>query len=519
MKKLVSMLVLMAMLLSCTAMAETLLPYTGDEVVYEGYAADLGITEDRNSPVYKAWKEKLGNVSINWSTGPWADFDTKTSLFLNTGDLPDIVWLRNSSSVIANYGDLGYFLNFMDYLDYMPNLKNYLDTYPQIARMVTDDGKLYCLNDIDPYDCVDESYFVNMTALKELGKEVPTTWDEMLDCMRAYKEANPTGAPFITYGWGLSYYESCLGAINNAKTDFYYDGEKWTHPLLTEESGFRDLVDMMHTMYSEGLLNPEFSTMSDEQAYQYVVDGNWLFGFWYLHAIDVEIFVGTDVPYEYDTFMTPARNEGDPRYSVITVPYDNVPNWGYFVNADVENPELICSYLDEVISPEGSELYNWGVAGLTYEKDEDGHHHFIGEYVDSDEARKEAGIHNFMDVRYIQLKDREADYAGKNERDRGFYDKLIAALIDGEMVGIRALRGTPNFTAEQSETVARSTTPMKTYIDENIMYFIDGTRDMSEWDSFVEETLALGDMDEVLATYEAADQVIYSTERRYATYN
>ena len=86
-------------------------------------------------------------------------------------------------------------------------------------------------------------------------------------------------------------------------------------------------------------------------------------------------------------------------------------------------------------------------------------------------------------------------------------------------IGIRALRGTPNFTAEQSETVARSTTPMKTYIDENIMYFIDGTRDMSEWDSFVEETLALGDMDEVLATYEAADQVIYSTERRYATYN
>ena len=147
MKKLVSMLVLLAMLLSCTAMAETLLPYTGDEVVYEGYAADLGITEDRNSPVYKAWKEKLGNVSINWSTGPWADFDTKTSLFLNTGDLPDIVWLRNSTDVISNYGDLGYFLNFMDYLDYMPNLKSYLETYPQIAAMKTEDGALYCLND------------------------------------------------------------------------------------------------------------------------------------------------------------------------------------------------------------------------------------------------------------------------------------------------------------------------------------------------------------------------------------
>ena len=51
------------------------------------------------------------------------------------------------------------------------------------------------------------------------------------------------------------------------------------------------------------------------------------------------------------------------------------------------------------------------------------------------------------------------------------------------------------------------------------MYFIDGTRDMSEWDAFVDETLALGNMDEVLATYEEAEQVIYSTERRYVSYN
>lgn len=518
MKKLVSMLVLLAMLLSCSAMAETLLPYTGDEVVYEGYAADLGITEDRNSPVYKAWKEKLGNVSINWSTGPWADFDTKTSLFLNTGDLPDIVWLRNSTDVISNYGDLGYFLNFMDYLDYMPNLKSYLETYPQIAAMKTEDGALYCLNDIESTDYVDESFFVNKTALAELGKEVPTTWDEMLDCMRAYKEAHPNGTAFITYGWGLSYYMSCLGAINNAQTNFYYDGEKWTHPLLSEDSGYHALIDMMHTMYSEGLLNPEFSTMSDEQAYQYVLDGEWLFGFWYLNCIPHEIFMDEEVPYEYEAMYAPAYQAGDTQYSVVTVPYDNIPGWGYFVNADVENPELICSYLDEVISQEASMLYNWGVEGVTYTTNENDTHSFLEGYTDS-AARKEAGVGNFMDVRYIQFKNREVDYVGGTDASRAAYDKIIGGLLNGELTGIRALRGTPRFSAEQSETVARSTTPMKTYIDENIMYFIDGTRDMSEWDSFVEETLALGDMDEVLATYEAADQVIYSTERRYVSYN
>ena len=188
MKKLVSVLVLVAMLLGCvSALADSLLPYDGEAVTYQGYTADLGLNEDRNSPVYQAYKTLLGNVSIEWSTGPWADFDTKTALFLNTGDLPDVVWLRNSTDVIANYGDLGYFLNFMDYLDYMPNLKSYLETYPQIANMVNENGALYCLNDIEPNDYIDESYFVNKTALEALGKEIPTTWDEMLDCMRAYK--------------------------------------------------------------------------------------------------------------------------------------------------------------------------------------------------------------------------------------------------------------------------------------------------------------------------------------------
>ncbi len=518
MKKLVSVLVLLAILASGSALAEALLPYAGEEVVYKGYTADLGLTENRESPVYKAYSALLGNVSIEWSSAPWGDFDSKTSLFLNTGDLPDIVWLRKSSDVVANYGGLGYFLNFKDYLDYMPNLKSYLETYPQIANMATEDGALYCLNDIEPNDYVDESFFVNTTALKKLGKEIPATWDEMLDCMRAYKKENPNGNAFITYGWGAGYYMYALGAINNAKTGFYFDGEKWTHSLLNEDSGYHALIDMMHTMYSEKLLNPEFSTMSDEQAYQSVLDGEWLFGFWYLNCIPHEIFLDEPVPYEYEAMFAPAYQAGDPQYSVVTVPYDNTPGWGYFVNADVANPELFCAYLDVVISKEASMLFNWGIENETYVTGENGTHSFLNGYTDS-ATRKEAGVGNIMDIRYIQYKNREVDYVGGTDASRAAYDKIIGGLISGDLIGIRALRGKPAFTAEQNEVVARNVTPFTTYIDENVMYFIDGTRSMSEWDAFVQETLALGDMDAVLAAYEEAEQVIYSTERRYVSYN
>ena len=121
-----------------------------------------------------------------------------------------------------------------------------------------------------PVDHIDESFFYNKTALDSLGLDVPKTWDEMLAAMRAYKAAVPESTPFITYGWGLGYYQNCIGSILNAKRDYYYDGEKWVHPLTTEESGYRALTEMLSTMYADGLLHPEFSTMSDNQAFQII---------------------------------------------------------------------------------------------------------------------------------------------------------------------------------------------------------------------------------------------------------
>lgn len=521
MKKLCSMILALALVLTCcsTALAASLCPYDGEEVTYEGYAADLGITEDRNSEVYKAYKTLTGNVTINWSTGPWADFDTKTSMFLNTGDLPDIVWLRNSTKVISNYGSMGYFLNLMDYLDYMPNLKQYLADYPQLEYMKSSDGALYCVNDIEPTDYIDESFFYNKTELDKLGLEVPKTWDDMLAAMRAYKAAVPESTPFITYGWGESYYEYALGSINNAQTKFYYDGTKWTHALVDENSGYRELIDMMATMYKEGLIHPEFSTMSDEQAYQIVNDGNWLFSFFYNNAIYGEIFQNQEAPFDYEPMLAPAYKAGDPVYQVITVPYDNLPGWGYFVNADVKNPELMCSLLDTIISKDASLLYNWGVQGVTYDLDANGNNMYLDDFATNNDHRKELGMGNFMDVRYIQYKMRDSEYVKNSDIGKKAYDLTVGALADGSAIGIRTLRGTPRMSAADTETVAASTTPMNTYIDENIMYFIDGTRSMDEWNDFVTETLALGDMDGVLKIYEDSEQVIYSTDRKYSTYN
>lgn len=517
MKKFLSLLLtLLLAASSCVfAVAE---PYTGEEIVYEGCAMDLGITENPETPIYQAWKEMKGNVTINWSTAPSADYSTKWAMFLNTGDLPDLVWLPECDKIVANYGDMGYFLNLMDYLDYMPNLKADLEEYDYMQYRKSKDGKLYCLTNIVTADTISESFQVNMTELEALGLEVPNTWEEMLEAMRAFKAAKPDSVPFITYGWGESYYMNAFSSILNAHGGFYFDGEKWDYGLRREDSGYRELIEMMATMYQEGLIHPEFSTMSNEQAYQILQDGNWLFTFLYSGVIDSEVYSGSNRPYEYDVLLTPAYKEGDPRYNVITTPYDSVSSWGLFPKADVEHPEVLCGFLDKINSEKGSEMYFWGLEGLTFGVDENGVKYFLDDFATNTDHRKEVGLNQIMDLRYVLRMKGDVGYASKTEENKQRYDKLVGAMASGEVIGLRSLREKPRFTAEQQETVSANMTPINTYIDENIMLFIDGTRPMSEWDSFREEAMQYGDIEQVLAIYEAGEQIINSTERKYEVF-
>ena len=89
-----------------------ILPWAGAEVVYNGFGADLGIQEDPEAPVVQAYRETTGNVRIEWDTVPWNDYDTKLNLYLQSGDMPDIVWARESVPKAATYGPVGIFLDW-----------------------------------------------------------------------------------------------------------------------------------------------------------------------------------------------------------------------------------------------------------------------------------------------------------------------------------------------------------------------------------------------------------------------
>ena len=224
------------------------LPWTGAEVVYEGFGADLGIQEDPEAPVVQEYRNTTGNVRIEWDTVPWNDYDTKLNLYLQSGDMPDIVWARESVPKAATYGPVGIFLDWDAYREYMPNMQKWVAKFPHVNNVLTDKGERFAINDITTAEYIGEGYFYNANILAQAGIDgPPETMDEWLAQMKQIKAELPDVDPFLTQ-WGLGYFLHAFGRAMNAKIGgVEYDQElgKWVYGP-TQDPNYRKLIEFMH---------------------------------------------------------------------------------------------------------------------------------------------------------------------------------------------------------------------------------------------------------------------------------
>ena len=232
-------------------------------------------------------------------------------------------------------------------------------------------------------------------------------------CIRdRYKALYPDSVPFFTH---MKSVEQAIMYSLNGRTGMFFNEETnaWAHALLAEDqSHYKAIVELMHEMYSKGLISPEYDIMTDEQRMQIFSAGNWLIcwstGSYPGGAFNYDFDA---VPYEVSNLLPPTLNEGDTRYNFVNFRADLPGDYGYLISANVEQPEVMCSLLDYMISEEASLLFNWGIEGETYAFNENGKPEYIGEYATDAQARLDAGIYNFDDLRYIMYKDRYSDFA------------------------------------------------------------------------------------------------------------
>lgn len=194
------------------------------------------------------------------------------SLTFADGDLPDIIIGGGlSAGDLVKYGAVeGQLLDLAPYIneEYMPNLAKLYAENAHYKTAVTDtEGHIYSLGYInDPTDKGQLSRaYIRYDWLEEDKLEVPTTLDDFVNMLRVFKKRGDDVYPL---GGAYNASNPCVILLSafgyntpNAKgTDIATRNGEVVLPIADREA-YGAYLTTMHTLYEEGLINPDFYTI------------------------------------------------------------------------------------------------------------------------------------------------------------------------------------------------------------------------------------------------------------------
>ncbi len=333
-----------------------------------------------NDTIQFAEYEKQLGLKFDATTYNIEQWSSKLTLMMASDELPDMLALANmSASDVAKYGKDGYFLDFSEYLDIMPNLKAIMDQYPEYAKALKDEnGHIYALCNINNnVECgVQKPTFLYTRWLDNLGLEMPESLDELYDVLVAFKEqdANGNGDPSdeIPFGYGVG---STL-TENPILWSFGIYSWNTSYYLMADENGkvslgdisenYKDFLRYMNKLYENGLMGPNPYTLSSTEL--------------------VSKFTAGQVGMNTGNNTLPEANESQDRmlqveswsqvgsftseYSderVLLLTERIATNYDWAVSADTEYAEEICRFLDWCYTEEGYIAARFGFEGITFD--------------------------------------------------------------------------------------------------------------------------------------------------------
>ena len=384
------------------------LPIIKDPAAFEEKYGKISMlfinSADRVVPVgelamVQKWAEDTG-VEFDWQSIPNEGAQEKINLMLASGeDLPDAFWNfgdGKSGNIVVQYADQDVFLPTEGLInEYMPNLKKILDDHPQYrAEITAPNGHTYGF----PY--IEEMYglvltggplLINKTWLDQVGKEVPTTVDEWVDCLKAFRDGgdlNGNGEadeiPMATWFGATDSFGSYnmfyrfTGTFGCA--DSYCGGNAYADHLrlidgkvtfTAMDEAFRKTAEFFNMLYNENLIwNGSFE--ADESASYKTslikedVARIGCFGTW----TDQEI-TNLDV---HDEYVPLPRLEGEAGKMGFANNYSEIQDSSdTAITTTCKFPHVIARFVDYMVGdPAISIQSNWGAEGYNYKLDENG---------------------------------------------------------------------------------------------------------------------------------------------------
>ncbi|MCH9275545.1 extracellular solute-binding protein [Bifidobacterium amazonense] len=159
----------------------------------------MALKQDTDIPakdmVWTTELEKACDCHIEWQEVTSTSWNQQKNTTLASNDIADISLAGLFYAGQENSYPI--FEDFSKHLDDMPNVKKFLENEPDAKLMVqnNEDGGIYSLpQDSGEWnDNSSQRMFINKQWLDKLGLKMPTSAEELLDVLRAFKTQDPNG--------------------------------------------------------------------------------------------------------------------------------------------------------------------------------------------------------------------------------------------------------------------------------------------------------------------------------------
>ncbi|MCQ2453281.1 MAG: extracellular solute-binding protein [Clostridia bacterium] len=465
MKRIISLVLMMAMLFSLTGMmtaqAENIVIYG----VTDKHAG--GIPTDREDDyVYTTIRDKIGVEVI---LDDLQDYDTALGARIVGGEIPDVMWLGPDQ--VQNFAASGYLKDISE-IKGTEFWNHLLEAYGDNIDIPSNyyDGGMYCFPAAQPLGEQQFEIYVRGDWNEKYGLKVPTTVDELYDyCMDIVSHDYDGNGVIDTIGltsYGLPGL-ACITAPYDVGLGNYLlirDG-KVTNSVL--QPRMVEALTMLKKFYDSNLLDPGLMSNSSAKATVFSCNVGVSAVKWSnVHKQSyIDQWKAVCPEATYDVIEALDAGEG-PRFTIVK--HDVNVGDKLAVSADIsdEKFEALLKVLDYMCTEEGKMLVYMGLEGRHWNYDENGMIKLVPE--------------NAAETNYVH----EYQWLGRDEMTylAAKFPEASKEVAWGLHYNILEYFNTSVIVPDDFNLA-----DMESYINTQLIAFYKGERDLAEYDQFIQE--------------------------------
>ena len=471
----------------------------------------LKITEDigNDCVLWNELAERTG-IRLVWTVVNPDSEGEKFNLMVASDDLTDII--SNATTLYSGGGEAAItdevLIDTLPYLtpEITPQICKLMDKYPDaVPDGLTDSGWLpgFPQLSMQTEGSTSFGWQIRQDWLDDLGLEAPETYDELHDVLKAFKDEKGADAALIlnyastgmnnalVQGYGVN---GMVADAAMAEPFYQVDDVVMYGPIQPE---FKEYLQMIHDWYAEGLIWQDYMSATDFQN----------------PPADVVLADRTGVFHGEVIYMASFQNQSsDPNFRLVAIP-DFVKNKGdlipfsdersyavstpWSISTQCDDPELLMRWCNYLYTDEGALLANYGIEGESFNWGEDGTPVFTDLVLNNPDMNTTVALFMYCMDRGPFYRDEVREQSGYTPDQKAASEIWMSNLTTGRTLG------TARLNADETDISNQIYPDIKTYIEENVLKFVTGQRDLSEFDAYVKDIEDMG-IDQITELYQDA---------------